>query len=267
MKVKIPTKSTYFKDESLSNLEMFRRIVAYVNLLAGRCGCNIFSIDFTFNSLCFYVAFGNVISCFIITFYDFILFREDLVRICFLMLTLGVGVQGLSKLYTFAYYRSNILDLVARTEKFLTNYNTRSANEIFEKWLLIICHVGLAITMLIGLCSFLIVIYPLIFYAFMNERILHFGLELPWIDWTSILGYMANFIYASSLVYLYVFGFISSCFLSISLLVSSFAQFELVKVLIEELNEIIISNVDGSRNDEIKSYIKCITDMHNELIE
>lgn len=168
-------------------------------------------------------------------------------------------------MYTFVFHRKKNIDIVERLEKFLSNFNTKEANETFEKWLMITSHIGLFSTIMFGFCTILIFIYPIIFYFIIGEKILHFGFELPWVDWKTLPGYALNFAYCGTLSFLYIIGQIAAVVLSIIYVVVAFGQFELLKVLLDDLNKLAVANKKGKNDEKIQKLIITITQMHNEL--
>jgi hypothetical protein len=267
VKLEIPKKSTYFSSGKLSPLEMFKNIIERTNFITTFVGFDVFTPSYTPFNRRFILSFVNCLAFIAISLYDIFIFRTDLVRVCFILVTLGFGFQGISKISTFVFSRSKIVDLRDRCERFLTNFNTKETNEMFESWLMISCHIGVSQFALFFACACLFLIYPIIYYLICGEKILHAGNELPLIDWhTSSLGYAANFLYDISLIYLAFFTYVGTCFLNVLFVLMALGQFELLKMMINDLDEMIKSNDNGSKNDAIKKQIKLIVDMHNEVL-
>ena len=167
VKIKIPTKATYFKAEA-TTVDMFHAIHNWIRYAGAVVGCDIFWEDFTLKQPLFMFSILNLVFSIYLHCYDLYLFRDDLLRCCFLLVTMVVCGQMLIKLNTFIFYRSKMIELLDRAFKFLTNFNTERSNKIFEFWIVIICH--------------MVFIYPVIVYIFTKEWILHFGFELPLLD-------------------------------------------------------------------------------------
>jgi hypothetical protein len=268
MKLKIPTKSTYFSSNSLSTVDMLRKIIQYLNFVGSYLGCDIFSPDYSPITIRFVLCMVHMNGYFFVIFYNFYMFGDDLARVCFCMVSFAAVIQGGIKFYTFIFHRKNILNLFDRLEKFLTNFNNKRTNEIFEKWLMITSHIVLFATVLFLFTTVLIFVYPIIVYLIIGEPILHFGFELPWIDWkTSLSGYTLNFIYGGMSLCCFLIGLITTVSLIVSFIVIPFGQFELLKVLLEDLNEVAVNNETGELNFAFKSLIATITEMHCELSE
>lgn len=268
-KITLPTKSFYFKSHKVTNHEMFKRIVQFDNWIGGLLGADIFSNGYSIHNFKFWLDISNFVFFVLLNCYDLFLFRQEAARVFFILVSLFAAGQESIKLSTYIFYLENILDHVARAEKYITNYNTKAANEIFEKWLMIICHSFFLAIVLFAFVSFAISIYPIIFYFIFGEKVLHFGFELPFIDWrTSNIAYFINFAWCCYLVALYCIAGVSAVFLSTFPIILSFGQFELINSFLEDLDNIVKSQGKDSSNDvEVKQQIKKIVEMHNELLE
>lgn len=264
---KIPTKETYFNSDCVSTVEILKKHLGRINAMGWLIGCDILTESFSVNSIRFYVAFGNMIYFLLLNFYSLYLYQKDLVSFFFLLVTLAGGIQGAIRFHTFIFYRANIRDLASRSEKFLNNFKTLKTDEIFEYWLIMSSHVGLFFFVLFSLCSLLIFCYPIVYYLIVGETILHFGFELPLIDWKTTSGYVLNFLYCGIAISEFVVGSVTTCCLNICFVFNAFGQLDVLKMLLEELDEMIIKNEKDKNRLEIKKYIKMITDMHNELLE
>jgi hypothetical protein len=116
-------------------------------------------------------------------------------------------------------------------------------------------------------CVILILIYPIIFYLITGERILHFGIEIPFLDWkNSWFAYGFNFGYQCMTLSLFICASIFSMVLVIIFLSNGLAQFDILKMLLDQLNQLAISDRKGENESKILSVIKLITEMHVQLI-
>lgn len=264
---KLPSKATYFSADSVSNLDMFRKIIGFINALTLSIGVdviteNVFPIDIKFLRPCL---LGIVYLAVVL--FELFMFFGDLFRVCFVFVSLSVLIQSGFKVYVFLFKRNKVIDLISRVESFITNCNTDRANKIMEKWLLISAHIGLALVVIYGTGSFLLLIYPVIYYLFSGELILHFGFEIPFIDWHTSFGYSLNFLFCGGLLSVFFISAVAATYLYTIFILMTFAQFELIKMQLVILDALIITNENGKNTNDIKSCIKSIADMHNELIE
>jgi hypothetical protein len=266
--LKVPTKAFYFSSDVITHLQMYQELTQKTMLVAKFIGVNIFDSNYKVLNARFVTGFALFFFSTIINIYDIYLFRNDLVRSMFCMITLCSSVQCVTKYYSFLIKMGNCRELKNRAEKFHQNFKTIKSAEIFEKWMIIAAHVGAILTVMYFCALILIVSYPAIFLIFLNERVLPFGIELPMLDWKeSWIGYGLNYFYHSLILTFFVFASIASIFVVICYLASLFAQFEMLSVLIADLNELALKNGKGENNFVIKNALREIIKLHLELIE
>ncbi|KAL7029968.1 hypothetical protein ACKWTF_006450 [Chironomus riparius] len=267
-KIKIPTKSTYFTSEAVTHLQMVDEIFEFAMKCGSLIGGRILDINYKLSSKKVIFIMLMAISTCIINIFDLYLFRKDSVRSVFCLLTISAQSQGFAKFYTFGCLRENILNLRKQSEKFHEHFSSLKSSKIFEEKFMIVAHISAGLTILY-ICTFiLIAVYPIIYYFIMNERILHFGLELPFIDWKdSWIGYGLNFIHQIFLVFIFLcFSIVTICII-ICFMTSGMCQFDVLSLLLAELNELALSNEDGSKNNEIHQKVKFLIKTHVNLSE
>lgn len=154
--LRLPTKSTYFSSNDFSNLELQNLIKARASFVGGLIGCSVFSPNYSVVNVPLVLVLSNLFGFYFLSFYDIYIFRNDLVRCCFCLVTLFIGFQGIFKIYTFLFYRWKVLELKSRAEKFLTNFNTDKTTAVFEYWLIWSCHIGVALIILFLMGSFVV---------------------------------------------------------------------------------------------------------------
>ena len=180
---------------------------------------------------------------------------------------MSTRAQGYAKFYTFLWHRDNILNLKNQNEKFHEHFSSGKLSRIFEEKFMIVAHVCAGLTILYTCTFILLAFYPILYYLLTNEKMLISGIELPLIDWKySWIGYGINFFHQfsslSSFFYISLFSLcIIICFITIG-----FCQFDVLRILLDELNELIINNQDGSNDDEISQKIKFLAKTHANLI-
>ncbi|XP_070502403.1 odorant receptor 30a-like [Chironomus tepperi] len=190
----------------------------------------------------------------IINIYDIYLFRGDPDRCIFCLLTISGQVQGFAKFYSFIWLYKRIISLRRQSEKFHEHFSSEKTLKIFEEKFMIVAHLTAALTFLMVCTFILIASYPIIYFLIYNERILHFGLELPLIDWKySWIGYGINFIHQGGLLFVFICISLQTLYIIFCFVTSAICQFDALDVLLDELNELAIGNEDGSKNEEIHS--------------
>ena len=260
--------STYFSSDVITPSQMFNDLLKKASDCAKLVGSDIYDPNFRPFTFLFNATLVVLFGLVAINVYDIYLFRNDIVRCVFCMITLSASFQSLAKTYTFIVLRQNQLALKEKAENFLVNLETPEFSEVFEKWMMLAAHTGVFITVLYLFCVGLIIVYPVIFYFIFGERILHFGIEIPMLDWKeSWVAYGLNFLFQCICLILFVSASIATNFIVICLLTSAFGQFEMLNILISHLNQLAINNDEGKNNGEIKAAIKLLVQKHMELIE
>jgi hypothetical protein len=211
MKFKLPTKSTYFKTEKLSALQIFQKMFGVGNFVGKLIGTNIIDSDFTVKNPLFALLIVDMITYLAINFQNIYAFRENFEKVVFCVVTLGMGFQGAAKLYSFIWHREKILKLKAMAESFHESSMDVKAQLSFEKWALICCHIGCFVVLVFNAIAVLVFLYPIIVYLIFGLRILHFGFVIPGIDSERTFGYCINFAHQALQIYIVINAVIESC--------------------------------------------------------
>lgn len=133
---------------------------------------------------------------------------------------------------------------------------------------MIAAHVIAGLTVLYISTFILLVIYPIIFYFIFKEKILLCGIELPFINWKdSWIGFGINFAYQILILFIFFCGSVFCLCIIICFITSGVCQFHVMKILLDELNELAIANKNGIKDDEIRNKIKFLVETHLNLIE
>jgi hypothetical protein len=264
----MPTKSTYFSSEAITHLQMMDEILEFA-MKGGRIvGAGMFDKNFKVVNMINLFVMAVTALTFIINIYDIYIFRKDTIRCAFCLLTCSAAVQGFVNFYTFIWNNNDIFSLKKKTEKFHENYSSIKASKIFEEQFMIVAHVVVGLTILLIATFILITFYPVVYYFITNERILHFGIELPFIDWeSSWIGYGINFVHQAYCVFTTFCALIFCLSVIICYIASGICQYDVMNILLEELNELAIGNENGKNNEEISNKIKFLVETHVNLIE
>jgi hypothetical protein len=268
VKIKLPTKLTYFSSDKITHMEMIDKIYDFSMSWARLIGVNIFDKDFERLNKRIVSIIALTVLTFVINIYDIYIFRKDIVRCVFCIFTFSAEVQGFAMAHSYIWLFKNMINLRKKSEKFQEHFSSLKTSKILEENSLFATHSAAFLTFL-GTGTFLLIgIYPIIYFLIFNERILHFGFELPFMDWkSSWIAYGINFVHQSCLLYVFVvFEFQAMCTI-ICLMTSGIGQYDVLGFLLSELNDLIIQNKDGSKNDEIRCKIKFLVETHLNLIQ
>lgn len=266
-KLKLPSKRTYFSSESYSGLEMYRDMLIKLNYFARIIGCDAFSPEYNSYNRNF-----MILICFVTTIAienTFFIYenKKDISQCIFgLIVTLAI-VQSFSRVYSFLVRKDKLVDVFYRMDKFYQSYNENWSKEIIEKNVLNSCHVGLFLSLLLILGSFFIIIYPAFMYLAFGQVTLHFGFRLFFIDWTTRLGYAANFFNNILCTLLFCQGTMLVCIDITMCVLCAYSQYDILNVYLEQLNVLITENLNNIHRQKIRKKIELIVDLHNHVIE
>lgn len=267
MKLNLPTKMSYFKSDTLTSIEMSHKLIENVNFVGAFIGTNIFSPNLSFKNPVLILIISNIITYHLISFENMHAFKDDFLRLMFVILTLPMGSQCSVKLYTFVIKRERILKLLSLAEGLHQSSTSRKAAESFEKWMLISCHVACLLTIVLYSCAVLVFIYPAIVYLVTKKRILHFGFVIPGIDYETTIGYIINFGHHTFQIYHVIFKLAMSSVLCVFFMFNALAQYDALETIVDELDELGISNENNKNDDKIQRCIAELTEGHVKLLE
>jgi hypothetical protein len=115
--------------------------------------------------------------------------------------------------------------------------------------------------------AILIAFYPLVIYLVLDELVLYFGFQLFLIDWKTPLGYALNCIYDLTVLFLYCVGTMLVCVDITICVLCAYSQYDMLKVYLNQLDELLVGNEKKANEKEIKKKIAMIVDLHNYVVE
>ena len=252
-KLVIPTKLTYFGTDSISNLEMFQKIIKQINFVLSLISFDIFPPGWNMKKPLCLCVLTNFFFGFFLHFYDLYLYRNDLPRFFFFLMSMTGFLKGLIKLYLIGSKTEEMLELARRIESLLKNIEKNSKmNEILEKWMIIVCHMIVTCMIIFtgsDIIDFLSEPRILTFW----RKVLFFGFELPFLDWNnSNLAYALNLGWHLWFIFVVATGWSSVVVLSAFIIIMTFGQFEVLRALSEELDKFIKKNKGHPSSFRIK---------------
>lgn len=211
MKFTFPTKLTYFNSENISPVDTFKKLKEVANFFGKIIGAGILCDNFSLKTPLFCILVVNLLTYLGINFQNIYVNRKNFELLVFCVVTLGMGFQGVIKLYTFVWHRTKMLKLFDLAESFYKSSSDEKFQQIIEKWVLLSCHVGFFIVTLFTVSAIVILVYPLIVYSIIGVRVHHFGFLIPGINAESWFGYCLNFVHHSFQTYCVISSLIATC--------------------------------------------------------
>lgn len=264
----IPKKSFYFKNEKLNSSEMFREMLSRLNSFAKILGANAFTPNYTPLNPIFVTLLFYVVSLTFEQFYSIYRYRNDTGQMILCIITLPSIIQSYVRVYSFIVNRSKLLNIFSFVEEFHKNYNSFENKKVMEEAIMNCCNLCLVLSLIMTVAGVLIIFYPVIYYLIVGHKILHFyGLELMFLDWKTPIGYTLNFINCSLTIVIFIISTILVC-IDISICVlNSFAQFNVLRIYLNHLDDLALSKRNEENSKKIKEKIKDIVNLHNFLSE
>lgn len=188
------TKQFYLKKQVASVEEMSARLFWIPNSLVIWMGCNIFSEDFTTKSLKFY----NLIFIYIIFSVSQIssFFQQDgLEKLLFKLITFGILIQSLGKLYAFIIRRPDLMKSVELCKMFIGYLENSEMHNCFKKWIMIGFYAESILSFLFFMVLVLFLTYPVMLYLVFDIVTLILPVVIPFTDNATILGFTLNYLF------------------------------------------------------------------------
>ena len=268
IKLTLPSKKFYFNKDNVTIVEMFNHSVLNSTKLLGLIGSGFLADDWKMLNPMFIAINVDLIAYLTVSFQNIYAFHNDFVSLIFCTVTLGMGFQSIAKLQTFIYKRNNSLKLISYVENYIKDFAARGKSSKFDYWLMMYTHLSYAGTALFSLCGLLIFSYPMIYYLFFGEIILHFGFIIPGTDWKTVPGYILNFLFHTFQIYAVCVAFTAAMVVSIFFMLNALAQYGTLQDLLDDLDELTRVNCkNGEKLLDIKACIGDITNLHVKLLE
>lgn len=263
----LPKKATYFSSESITCAQMINEIYEFAMKIARLVGLGIFDENFSMMNwrtgpMIFVLITGSFLSV-----YDIYKFSDDNFRCIFCLLLCSGQLQSYIKLYSFAYKRHDFIELRQKADKFDENFKSQKSSKILEEKLMEATHVCAILSFLYFSSYILISSFPILFYFITGKRILHVGIELPLIDWEqSFVGYALNF--AHQMIALSAFSCLCTMILIVEviLVTCSIHQFDVLEIMLDDLDELLVKNDNGENNSKIEQHLKRVYQTHQNLM-
>jgi hypothetical protein len=267
-KIKLPSKSFYFRKSNVSTKEMSEKLFWIPNELAKPIGCNIFSEDFNWKTLLFAHLVFILVSFTIFHLYSLYVFRNEFPRFMFVLITMNIILQSFGKFHAFLIKRPDIMKTVYLCKEFLIFAENQDMINCFEKWLLIGFHAETGVAVSIGLTVIVVTTFPAFIYFYFDVVTLIVGCLIPFTSDQTIIGYSINYIFQVDGCLVALLAFVTALMDVICFLVHFLAFYESLEVLIDKLKSLaVIENKSTEERKEIKRILNKIIDGHNMCYE
>lgn len=243
------------KNFRLETQQEFEKITGWQLWVLRLMGCGAYEPNFR-------ISFATLVILFlagafvVITIFDLFLFQNDVFNFTFALVTLSYAVIGCTRL-GFIIFDPNPYGAAFQEAKqtYLLASSDERDQQVLQHYtkLLKRCILMYSITFLGG--SVGTAFLPLIVYLWNGEKILPFGVVIPFTDLETSLGYQLNYMYQVSCILWTPPGLTASQNVYITLVFNICMQYDLIFIKLDELDQLAIRNTDGTLDTEVQQKI------------
>ncbi|XP_050070732.1 putative odorant receptor 83c [Anopheles maculipalpis] len=244
----------------------FDRLIKRQRFLLKLIGIDSYDRQFCFNKLTVMVICLASLF-FVISLYDLYLFRNDVFNFVYVLITIFFATIGIARIAVFLCY-SNVLAVTLaqtyHTYRLVTEEGEREMSILAWYTKLLQRAVDAYTIMFIG-TSIAAGILPLGIYLLNGERVLPYGVVLPFVDHASQKGYELNYLYQVSCIIWTPPGLVASECMIFALVLNICIQYDILAVQLLDLDALIRSH-DLTREALISKKLRAILHGQQRLI-
>ncbi|XP_001662985.3 putative odorant receptor 83c [Aedes aegypti] len=248
-----------------SSFESFQRILYWQHITLKMIGCDIFEINFRVSFLTVFIIFLAVLFM-VISLINLYFFRDNIFNFTFVLVTFFYGVIGCGRLGFLLTHSKVSSKLVFEAKKtYELTSSGASETKVLVKYTKMLqqCVVFFSIAFMLGVV--LTAIMPLILFLWNGEKILPFGVILPFTDPNSVDGYQLNYLYQISCMLWTPPGLTASQNMYFALVFNICIQYDLLILKLQALDELICQNKGEIHDIKIRSKIIDIIESQQRL--
>ncbi|XP_001847967.2 putative odorant receptor 83c [Culex quinquefasciatus] len=240
------------KNIRLETQKEFEKITGWQLWVLRLMGCGAYEPNFR-------ISFATLVILFlagafvVITIFDLFLFQNDVFNFTFALVTLSYAVIGCTRL-GFIIFHPNPYSAAFQEAKqtYLLASSDERDQQVLQHYtkLLKQCISMYSIAFLGG--SVGTAFLPLIVYLWNGEKILPFGVVIPFTDLETSLGYQLNYMYQVSCILWTPPGLTASQNIYITLVFNICIQYDLIFIKLDELDQLAVRNIDGTLDKEVE---------------
>ncbi|XP_040172351.1 putative odorant receptor 83c [Anopheles arabiensis] len=222
-------------------IHTFDRLIKRQRLLLKLIGVDSYDPAFRIHSLTFMVV-CLALTFFLISLYDLYLFRDDLFNFVYVLITIFFATIGIGHILVFLLcskllaelleqsYRTYRLVVDDQREQRILQWYTRLFQRAVDGYTLVFIGTSVAAGLL-----------PVAIYLLSGDRVLPYGVVLPFVDPNSLVGYELNYIYQVSCIIWTPPGLVASVCMMFGLVLNICIQYDILAVKLQDLDELIRS--------------------------
>uniref|UniRef100_A0A182S5C0 Uncharacterized protein n=1 Tax=Anopheles funestus TaxID=62324 RepID=A0A182S5C0_ANOFN len=219
----------------------FDQLIKRQRLLLKLIGVDSYDPKFRFHGLTFlFVCLA--LFFFVVSLYDLFLFKNDMFNFVYVLITIFFATIGLGRISVFLVYSKVLPNLLLQTyytyqviknderELRILGWYTQLFQRAVNGYTLVFIGTSIAAGIL-----------PIGIYLMTGERVLPYGVVLPFIDPSSQTGYELNYIYQVSCIIWTPPGLVASECMIFALVLNICIQYDILGVQLQDLDELIRS--------------------------
>lgn len=247
--------------------ENFERILYWQHLVLKLIGVDGFGADFRRSAITYFFVFLAGLF-FVISVIDLVLFRQDIFNFTFVMVTIFYALVGFGRLSILVRRAAAAAPLVQHMK---TVYRDASRDpketlilqtytNYLEKSVIFYSVIFMGGVVLTGFL-------PLAVYLWTGNKILPFGVVIPFVDPETPDGYQMNYMYQVSFMLWTPPGLIASQSFYFALSFNICIQFDVLVVKLQGVDNLIANNVNGSLDGEIRTNLITVIKYQQRLVQ
>ncbi|XP_039432287.1 putative odorant receptor 83c [Culex pipiens pallens] len=249
----------FFQHSFTDPSEFFDSLIVVPSMVAKLTNLNVLNKDhqvFTWNLA---PVVTGMLTYFYTSFDTAYAVRESTEELIFCLVTIGIGIQGAGRIFTFLIFREKLVWIHQYTkELYREECNPRTKSFLMDSVFLLSVILKVMLTCY-AFTSISLVVAPLLFTIASGEKILPFGFYLPYWDRFTWFGYFSNYV-----LHIFMTVYVSSMDMGtdsiyMMTLMSAFTQIDLLKMSLEEMSEMV-----DQKHEDLENFFKKLINRHQE---
>ncbi|XP_065088820.1 putative odorant receptor 83c [Ochlerotatus camptorhynchus] len=251
---------------SESPLESFERILNWQHLILKLIGCDGFSPEFRFTALTFLFVFLAGLFM-VISFIDLYLFRDDVFNFTFVMVTIFYALIGVGRLKILLRHPIAASNLVRKMKQVYREASSDGSERlVILKYTTVLKHCVIFYGVIFLGGVILAGLLPLVVYMWNGDKILPFGVLIPFVNPETADGYELNFMYQVSCMLWTPPALTASQNFYFALVFNICIQYDVLVLKLQNLDDLIAKNVNGKLDGQIRDVLINIIQYQQRLI-
>uniref|UniRef100_A0A182WQW0 Uncharacterized protein n=1 Tax=Anopheles minimus TaxID=112268 RepID=A0A182WQW0_9DIPT len=244
---------------SESPIESFNRILSWQYHILRMLGMDAFTKPLTFNPLSITIMFMAGLFM-VVSFYDvLVLFRDDLFGKSFVMATICFGFIGWARILGAWQHRSDLPQLMQMAQDTYRRGGDDDRQTAILRWYTAIFWRGVMLYTVMFLLGVIIASFgPLLLLLYNGEKMLPFGVYLPFVDPNSETGYELNYLYQMSCILWTPPGLTATQNIYFAFILNICIQYDVLQLHLADLNELIQRTDLADKDNAVRKKLRAI---------